>query len=376
MSLLPESPICIPPSLAATLGLEEATLLVVLQEFMRHNDLQQYKHLDWATLPREKVLHSLPFWTDADIQRILQSLEDKGVIQLDSPPFTQANYLKVAIDVPSKTTGNSPVSKPHTSVARSLGGNSLISPNWTPPEAMLQVLQQHNGIDREFALSKVSEFVIYWTEKRASASSWSNKFRTWVLRAWREREADFLSINRDTDMPMYREWQPSLDALDILYKAGINKIFIEDCIPEFVLFWQERGENSKTWNSKFIQHIRNQWARYENAAHYDSEPRRIDPLWQPSGDVYDILTLANINIDFARSLVPEFVMYWRESNRVQSSWNSKFLQHVKYRWAQNHQMPSALNTGINNEKDRSFSQRGTQKSDIIDRLIDRSWAES
>jgi hypothetical protein len=379
MSLLPEAPICISPSLAATLGLEEATLLVVLQELMRHGELQPYRQLDWLTVTRDKLLVLTPFWTDLDIQRVLQSLEAKGVIQLDSPPFTKANYLKVAMDVGRQDD------KPQASIStnsytksnnQGLGGNSLIPPNWAPPESILQVLEQHNNVDREFSLSRVQEFIIYWTEKRTAAASWSNKFRSWVLRAWRDREADFLSQTRDIEMPMFREWQPSLDALDILYKAGINKTFIEDCIPEFVLYWQERGESSKTWNSFFIKHIRKQWARYQNATQFDSEPRRIDPNWHPSGDVFDILILANIDVEFARSLIPEFVMYWHESKRVQDSWNSKFLQHVKYCWAQRHQMPSTKATGQNHEKDRSFNPRGSQKSDIIERLVDRSWAQS
>ena len=28
-------------------------------------------------------------------------------------------------------------------------------------------------------------------------------------------------------------------------------------------------------------------------------------------------------------MLPEFVMYWVDSNEVHTSWNSKFLQHVK-----------------------------------------------
>ena len=378
MSLLPETPIAIPPSLAATLGLEEAAMVVVLQECLRHADTQQQKGRDWLTLGREKLLSLLPFWSDADIQRILQNLVDKGVLHLDSPPFTQAQFLRVAFDVPSTATQAAtpaPNSHPVQPANHGVGGNRLIPPNWQPPESILQTMQQFNGIERDFAESQVTPFVTYWTEKRATAASWSNKFRSWVLREWRDRESDYLKPVRDVAMPMYREWQPSIDALDILTKSGISSAFIEDCVPEFVLYWQERGEALKTWNTKFIQHIRNQWERYTNATQYDCEPRRIDANWQPNSDVYDVLTFANIDIDFARQLVPEFVMYWRESNRVQTSWNSKFLQHVKYRWAQRHQMPNALSTGSQHEKYRSFGQRGEQKSDIIERLVDRSWAQ-
>ncbi|HSG59949.1 MAG TPA: DnaT-like ssDNA-binding domain-containing protein [Pseudomonadales bacterium] len=378
MSLLPETPIAIPPSLAATLGLEEAALLVVLQECMRHSDLQQQQQRDWLTISRDRLLSLVPFWTDADVQRVLQNLRDKGVIHVDSPPFTQANFLRVAFDIPSRMppTPAPSVNINHVPANQGIGGSRLIPPNWQPPDSILQTLKQFNGIDIAFAESQVAPFVVYWTEKRATAASWSNKFRSWVLREWRDRESDYLKPSNDIPMPMYREWQPSRDALEILNKSGISQAFIEDCVPEFVLYWQERGEALKTWNTKFIQHIRNQWERYTNATRFDSEPRRIDAQWQPSNDVYDVLTFANIDIDFARQLVPEFVMYWRESNRVQSSWNSKFLQHVKYRWAQRHHMPNALSTGQQHEKHRSFGQRGEQKSDIIERLVDRSWAQS
>jgi len=378
MSLLPEIPIAISPSLAATLGLEEAAMVAVLQDCMRHSELQIQRQQQWLTIGKDKLLSLTPFWSDADIQRILHNLRDKGLLHLDSPPLTQANFIRVAFDVPAPRQESMPQPPQLNTIPanQGLGGNRLIPPNWHPPESILQTLKQFNGIEREFAISQIVPFVTYWTEKRATAASWSNKFRSWVLREWRDQESDYLKPAQDLAIPMYREWQPSLDALEILTKSGISQAFIEDCVPEFVLYWQERGEALKTWNSKFIKHIRNQWERYTNYTQFENEPRPIEQNWQPNSDVYDVLTFANINIDFARQLVPEFVMYWRESNRVQASWNSKFLQHVKYRWAQRHQMPNALSTGTQHEKHRSFGQRGEQKSDIIERLVDRSWAQT
>ena len=42
-------------------------------------------------------------------------------------------------------------------------------------------------------------------------------------------------------------------------------ILFDDAVPEFVLYWRERGETIKTLNSKFINHILRQWARYSSA---------------------------------------------------------------------------------------------------------------
>src|SRR5690606_40997378 len=91
-----------------------------------------------------------------------------------------------------------------------------------------------------------------------------------------------------------------------------------------VRYMKKRDEVSRTWNSTFIQHVKRQWVRYNSALEHDSEPRRIPENWQPGADVYDVLRLANIDLEFARRQVPEFLLFWRESNQVHSSWNTKF----------------------------------------------------
>ena len=46
---------------------------------------------------------------------------------------------------------------------------------------------------------------------------------------------------------MTEQWQPDIDAIEILLRAGVDKNFIEDAVPEFVLYWRERGDNTSTW---------------------------------------------------------------------------------------------------------------------------------
>ena len=57
---------------------------------------------------------------------------------------------------------------------------------------------------------------------------------------------------------MEKTWLPDDDALEILIKSGINEDFIDKEIPEFILYWTERKEESDIWNSKFIAQ-RRQW---------------------------------------------------------------------------------------------------------------------
>ena len=173
---------------------------------------------------------------------------------------------------------------------------------------------------------------------------------------------------------MDQQWQPSRDAIEVLVRqAGINLQFVEDAVPEFVLYWQERGEKSRTWNSKFIQHTRRQWLRYTSALEHDTDPKRIPDDWRPNHDVMDVLAMANIDRDFALNLLPEFVLYWKDSNQLHASWNTKFLQHVKYHWAKRHAYPNA--EGQHHEGLQTITQpTRTRDRSITQDLNDRSWA--
>ena len=169
---------------------------------------------------------------------------------------------------------------------------------------------------------------------------------------------------------MHEKWLPSREALDILHRSGINPRFIEDAVPEFVLYWREKGMANSTWNSLFIQHVKKQWAKYTSALKYDTEPRRIPANWQPTPDVFDILRMANIDENFARSCIHEFVLYWKDSNQMHSSWNTKFLQHVKYCWANQHQLG-----GSPHARQQLTTGQSTTNGSFVAKHTDRSWAE-
>ena len=239
---------------------------------------------------------------------------------------------------------------------------NFIPASWKPDQSTLDQLAQH-GIPAAFCEQHVPEFVTYWRERKERHRSWGSKFVKHCLIKWRDYEAD--KAKRDQEQPLQSNWSPSLDAIEILTeKAGISREFVEDAIPEFVLYWQERGDSHRTWNSKFVQHVRLQWAKYTAAIEHNTNPRPIPSDWQPSRDVYDVLQLANIDLNFARSLIPEFVLYWKERGVLIASWNTKYLQHVKRTWAQRHTMSVA------NQNNRS-----TRDISLEEQLSDRSWAQ-
>lgn len=327
-SLLPEKPLVISPSLAATLGLEEAVLLSVLHELFLHRAQQ-----GWLKVEEVVLSEFLPFWQPQDVQRVASSLRDKGVLQLRSAPYLSSGVLDFHLgdeEVPPAKI----LPKTKLKSVAEAGRASLISSQWQPDGDTQQQLMQL-GVAQDFIAQQVPEFVRYWRERGEAHHAWGSRFQKQVQRLWRDHELHAAKLRNNTAMTS--DWQPSADVVEILLRAEVTPAFIQDSVPEFVLYWRDRGELSTTWDSKFLQHVRRQWAIFTAKLENDPTPRAITAQWQPSNDVYDILQMAAIDVDFARQQVNEFVLYWMDSKQVHNSWNSKFLHHVKYRWARRHE---------------------------------------
>lgn len=369
-------------------------MLGVLAELACFLPLTQANGRQWLDVGGDWAERMLPFWTDYDIQRISRSLHDKGVIQLVSAPFVESRRLTLSFDsAPAQTSQPIPGNATAVSVAPQITpGANLIPPHWQPDQELLKQIAQY-AIPPEFVWQQLPEFVTYWRERGETSHSWGAKFLKDVLHKWRnyetlnarqqredkerqvrERDAEFLK--RDQETAMHSQWRPTRDALEVLVKhAGISLAFVEDSIPEFVVYWQERGEVGRTWNSKFIQHVKRQWLRYNSALEHDTEPKRIPENWQPGKDVYDVLKLANIDLKFAQQQVAEFVLFWRDSNQVYASWNTKFLQHVKYHWAKQHALTTVNSQQVNHAGQQIPHSSGrTRDSSLAEQLNDRSWA--
>lgn len=363
-SLIPEPQLLISPALASTIGLEEATMLSVLSNLILHRETRLHEGFRWLQLRQETVSQYMPFWNDHDIQRISTSLKDKGILLLGSAPYSQCHTLTFAFNEQQTYSANQQAQTPPQSSAREqiTPGNTLLPPNWRPSQEVLERLSQHN-VPPHFAHEQLPEFVTFWRESGESHRSWGNKFFKQVLRRWEEHRAR--QSSRPTAAPISRDWRPSMDAMEILRRKQIPQDFIDDAIAEFILYWQEKGEASQTWNSRFMNHVNRQWAKVTHALQHDTEPRPIPADWRPSPDVYEVLDMANIDLNFAREQEKEFVIYWLESKQLYHSWNSKFLQHVKYRWAQRHNMSGQA---------PGHSSDSTRERSINDNLSDRSWA--
>lgn len=385
-SLLPERPLVISPTLAATIGLEEAVMLQSLAEVISHRpNLQRHASaLQWVELSEGDMLALFPFWAAIDIRRVRLSLQNLGLIVLEALPKSESSFYIAIDDSSTQTVLTSPSpgrqsnesipplgSAPHMpQAAIKPGSATLIASNWLPEETWLQQCRQHSIPDK-FIHTLIPEFIGYWRDRGQARFSWGNAFYKHVLKEWRNEQTRVGKYELSTQMS--ESWRPSQDAIEILENAGVSGSFLEDAIPEFVLYWRERGMVHGAWNTKFIEHIRRQWAKFSASFGLDDTPNIIPNDWQPSADCFEVLALAEIDEDYARGRVPEFVLYWRDSQQVKSSWNTVFLQFIKQDWARRLQNQSTEESYGENQSTAGSSQQRIKEK--FQKIADRSWAD-
>ena len=315
-----DSRISFSKEVASTIGLSEAVLLEVLRESgLKGRNLNELQNL-------------LSFWTEKELMEHLKSLLNKGLV-LENKTQTLSSFSVKEIQTGGRR-------------------ESTIENSWQPEKELLDQILEY-GIPEEFTYSQVEDFKHLNQEKEEKNKSWGIKFLRFVIKQWRQKEAK--DNQKKKRKPIGTNWKPEGEAREILVRSGVDNDFIDKEIPEFVLYWSEKKEESDIWNSKFIAHIRRQWGRQRNVNEKDDLPFKIDSKWLPNEDFYDVLTLTDIPKEFADSTVSEFILYWKETGQSHNSWNSKFLQHVKFQWQKHNQ------------------NLNSQGQNLMDKRIESSW---
>ena len=306
--------------IANTIGLDEAVLLEHLRQEERLHDRVSMK----------QICSDISFWSNERILEVLTQLIKTGLINetiVDGTPhFSSKKH--------DKKTPTSNRDK------------------WVPDKDVIDQINEY-GIPEDFANLQIDDFKKLNQERNEKDINWGVKFLRFVIKKWRHKEVE--DNKKMKTKPIDKNWVPDMDAKEILINSGINEDFIDKEVPEFVLYWTERKEESDIWNSKFIAHIRRQWGRFKDIKENDNSPSVMSSDWNPNSDFFDILEMTDIPKEFAENAKLEFVMYWKESGQSLNSWNSKFLQHVKYQW------------------ERANKGQTPQLSKQIDKRIESSW---
>lgn len=158
--------------------------------------------------------------------------------------------------------------------------------------------------------------------------------------------------------PIENTWRPDDSAFDLLAQHMIPREFAEDAIPEFILYWRERGGFKHSWTMTFVKHVIH---RYR---HHQANPAaRIQPVlmtrdWKPDQLALEQLASEGIPAGVIRDALVNFLLYWIESGQARNDWSVKFLEFVR-------------NYAIRVQGQR---QRLTRDLSLQEQLSDRSWA--
>ena len=314
-----DSKITFSKEIASTLGLEEA----ILVEFLKSSKTDK-------PVSFNQISQELNFWNKEKLTLLLENLLKVGLISNVMHQGSMHFIFK-------KTNQKIELNKEN---------------KWIPDKEVLDQITEY-GIPEDFANLQIDDFKKLSEEKNETSNNWGIKFLRFVIKKWRFKEAE--DNKKKKTKPIARDWAPDDDAIEILIKSGVNEEFINKEIAEFILYWSERKEESDIWNSKFIAHIRRQWGRFKDVKENDNLPSKMTSEWNPNQDFFDILELTEITKEFAENAKPEFIMYWKETGQSLTSWNSKFLQHVKFHW------------------EKTNKGQTPQISQQIDRRIESSW---
>ena len=301
------------PEIASSLGLEEAIILSLIESYSSKFD-EESLFIKLNFLPEEKIKNAL---SKLLVLELIEKLNSGFVVKNN----TRTDFKTKNNDVKH----NPKVSNDVVTQAKSLG-------------------MTEEFIHFQSTLFKVSN--------KNFESDFKTNFQLLkhLIKAWRQEEKK--DRTEAEKVLIEKDWAPSEDVISILESADMDSDFIKKCIPEFIVYWKEKQFKSNEWNSIFINHVRRQWARYKNIIEDNVSPKKMTHDWMPNQNCLDVLKLARIDEKFAKDQIPEFKIYWLDSNQVMTSWNSKFIQHVKYKWFKNN----------------------SKSSGIISRLTDKDWA--
>ena len=161
------------------------------------------------------------------------------------------------------------------------------------------------------------------------------------------------------------EWGPSDETIEIINMTDVSNEFLSLKLKEFKIYWIERGQKKNNWNITFLDFIRREWVKENNSN--KGLPYTITEKWFPDEDVFDILNLSDITKDSALKYLREFILYWKDKGSAFTTWNSKFIDHVKRR----HMM---IDNMTNNEKNKKHLEPGKYTQDFKTRKNDDTWA--
>ena len=267
---------------------------------------------------------NLSFWDEESIRRHCYALEEQGLIQIHS--FTDSLRCSLKKLLPNIHTAHH--AEGAQSGQQLPNGASVIDANWCPSPSVVQLLERQYNIPPKKINQLCGEFVIYWAERAEAKQSWDSTFiryattqqsrternvqRAPIDRHWQpsaycvealnqsgispdsikkhvapfinywlqqdsqagdwdarfsrycERQHEYERTTQRNKRQISSDWKPGETVFKVLEQAGIDRAFTESKLPEFILYWLERGDALPDWNTRFVYRIKKLWAMEHN----------------------------------------------------------------------------------------------------------------
>lgn len=158
--------------------------------------------------------------------------------------------------------------------------------------------------------------------------------------------------------PIDNLWRPDEVAYQMLAQHMIPRKFVEDAIPEFILYWRERGGVKHSWTVTFVKHVIHRWRHHQANPVERLLPVMLTRDWMPDSLALQQMENEGINQEIIQAAHVKFVLYWMESGQARTDWSSKYLEYVRNYAA----------------RIQTQQPRLTRDLSLQEQLRDRSWA--
>jgi len=130
--------------------------------------------------------------------------------------------------------------------------------------------------------------------------------------------------------PIPEGWEPETVTIQRLAQLMIPAEFCADLVPEFRLYWMERGTVRYEWDTTFIRFIQKAWL----AKSGQRLPVPIPTGWQPSKHDIAALSAMSVPEPFWQAKLLHFRLYWTETGKPRDDWGQEFVRWTSKQWNQ------------------------------------------
>jgi hypothetical protein len=165
------------------------------------------------------------------------------------------------------------------SKAERVSARAPLDSNWMPNALCVEQLNLE-GIDNNFINTHIPGFIGYWSKENPHAGDWESRFIRFCKRQWEYEDAQ-----RRNTYPISKDWQPDDTAYTLLQSSGIDRAYAESKLPEFILYWLEKGVAFPDWSMRFVSRVKQIW-QSEHGQHDGGDgwgafiERHTDPSWR------------------------------------------------------------------------------------------------